>query len=53
MKRAKPKMITVSLRLVDNLKKDVENTANELGISENAVISLAVSEYIKSIKKET
>jgi hypothetical protein len=40
-------MINVSLRLADNLKSGVEIKANELGISENAVISLAVSEYIR------
>jgi hypothetical protein len=56
LNREKPKMVTISLRLAENLKVGVENKANELGIAENAVISLAVSNYVKEqyplIRKE-
>ncbi len=44
----KTKKNTFSLRLTEELKNSVKNKANELGISENAVISLAVNNYVKS-----
>ncbi|MBP2660316.1 MAG: hypothetical protein H6Q69_3348 [Firmicutes bacterium] len=47
LKREKAEAKKFSLRLTNKLKIGVENKASELGISENAVISLAVSNYIK------
>ncbi|MBU2701094.1 hypothetical protein Ga0466249_002205 [Sporomusaceae bacterium BoRhaA] len=48
MINSKPKIINMSLRLNEKLKAGIERKANDLGISANAAISLAVDEYIKS-----
>lgn len=48
MKQDCVKKRSFALRLNDTMKSDVRKIAKELNISENALINLAINDYLKS-----
>ncbi len=48
----KTKKIFFQIRLPEELMSGVKSKANELGISQNSVIALAVDNYIKSYRAQ-
>jgi hypothetical protein len=48
LERDKIAKIRLSVRLKQTIREGLKKKANKLGISDNAAISLAVSNYIKS-----